>query len=75
MNIEFLTILEIGCGMGTDSIMFAKGGADVTGVDLTENAVKTTSNRFKLYNFNNLHDNWNIRIYWDNIYFKTTRIK
>lgn len=42
-------VLEVGCGIGTDAVMFAKNGAIVTAVDLTENAIKTTSKRFKRY--------------------------
>jgi SAM-dependent methyltransferase len=32
-------VLEIGCGTGTDLVRFAQGGADVTGVDLSDTAV------------------------------------
>ena len=32
-------ILEIGCGIGTDLVRFAQGGAEVTGVDLSETAI------------------------------------
>lgn len=42
-------VLEIGCGIGTDSLMFAKHGAKIFGVDLTENAIGTTTRRFSLY--------------------------
>ncbi len=32
-------LLEVGCGVGTDLARFAKGGALVTGIDLSEQAV------------------------------------
>ena len=32
-------LLEVGCGIGTDLVRFAKGGARVSGVDLSETAV------------------------------------
>jgi ubiquinone/menaquinone biosynthesis C-methylase UbiE len=40
-------VLEIGVGLGTDILQYAKHGANVHGIDLTENAVKLTSDRFK----------------------------
>jgi SAM-dependent methyltransferase len=33
-------LLEVGCGVGTDLVRFAKGGALVTGIDLTEQAIE-----------------------------------
>ncbi|MBI4187739.1 MAG: class I SAM-dependent methyltransferase [Chloroflexi bacterium] len=36
------SVLEIGCGAGIDSLEFARHGARVTAVDLTEGAVKLT---------------------------------
>ena len=33
-------LLELGCGIGTDLVRFAKGGAEVTGVDLSETALE-----------------------------------
>ncbi len=33
-------LLEVGCGIGTDLVRFAKGGAEVTGVDLSETALE-----------------------------------
>jgi 2-polyprenyl-3-methyl-5-hydroxy-6-metoxy-1,4-benzoquinol methylase len=32
-------LLEVGCGVGSDLVRFAKGGAVVTGIDLSEQAV------------------------------------
>ncbi|MBA2356005.1 MAG: class I SAM-dependent methyltransferase [Acidobacteria bacterium] len=33
------SVLEIGCGIGTDLVRFARGGARVTGVDLSQTAI------------------------------------
>ena len=41
-------VLEIGCGNGTDGVMFASNGADYTGVDLTQTAVDATKDHFSL---------------------------
>jgi SAM-dependent methyltransferase len=42
-------LLEIGCGMGTDLLQFARGGAHCVGVDLTPRSVEITRHRFALY--------------------------
>lgn len=42
-------LLEIGCGMGTDLLQFARGGAYCTGIDLTPRHVAITRHRFALY--------------------------
>jgi ubiquinone/menaquinone biosynthesis C-methylase UbiE len=42
-------LLEVGCGMGTDLLQFARGGAHCFGVDLTPRSVEITRHRFKLY--------------------------
>jgi ubiquinone/menaquinone biosynthesis C-methylase UbiE len=42
-------LLEIGCGMGTDLLQFARGRARCTGIDLTPRSVEITRHRFALY--------------------------
>jgi SAM-dependent methyltransferase len=42
-------LLEIGCGMGTDLLQFARGGARCVGIDLTPRSIEITRHRFKLY--------------------------
>jgi ubiquinone/menaquinone biosynthesis C-methylase UbiE len=42
-------LLEIGCGMGTDLLQFARGGAICTGMDLTPQSIEITRHRFSLY--------------------------
>ena len=43
-----LSVLEIGCGLGTDGAQFAKAGARYTGVDLTEAAIDLARRRFEI---------------------------
>lgn len=42
-------LLEVGCGMGSDLLQFARGGAHCTGLDLTPRSVEITRHRFALY--------------------------
>ncbi len=42
-------VLEIGCGAGTDSLQFARAGAELTSIDLTPAAVELTQDRLALY--------------------------
>jgi ubiquinone/menaquinone biosynthesis C-methylase UbiE len=42
------TLLEVGCGIGTDLVRFARGGALVTGVDLAETAIDLAARNFAL---------------------------
>lgn len=39
-------VLEVGCGAGTDLVRFAKGGADVTGVDIAGSAIALARQNF-----------------------------
>ena len=41
-------VLEIGCGIGTDGVQFARAGANYTGVDLTTAAVELAEKNFEL---------------------------
>ena len=45
-------VLEIGCGIGTDSVEYAKHGANVTALDLGQDQVDLTKLNFKLHNLN-----------------------
>ncbi len=42
-------LLEIGCGLGTDLLQFARGGALVTGVDLTPASIELVKACFALH--------------------------
>src|ERR1044072_226507 len=42
-------LLEIGCGMGSDLLQFARGGARCTGIDLTPRSIEITQQRFRVY--------------------------
>ncbi|MDP2055067.1 MAG: class I SAM-dependent methyltransferase [Acidobacteriota bacterium] len=42
-------LLEVGCGIGTDLVRFAAGGARVTGVDLAQTAIDLARNNFALH--------------------------
>ena len=39
-------VLEVGCGAGTDLVRFAKGGAIVTGVDISPSAIELARQNF-----------------------------
>jgi len=41
-------LLEVGCGIGTDLVRFAKGGARVTGIDLAQTAIDLARKNFDL---------------------------
>lgn len=43
-------VLEIGCGIGTDTMSFAAAGAHVTAVDLSEKSLELARQRAQVYN-------------------------
>ena len=40
------SLLEVGCGIGTDLVRFANGGANVTGIDLAERSIELARQNF-----------------------------
>jgi 2-polyprenyl-3-methyl-5-hydroxy-6-metoxy-1,4-benzoquinol methylase len=44
-------VLEIGCGIGTDTMSFARAGAHVTAVDLTPKSLEVARQRAKVFGF------------------------
>ena len=42
-------VLEIGCGIGTDTINFARNGASVTAVDLSEKSLEIARQRAEVF--------------------------
>lgn len=46
-------VLEIGCGIGTDTVNFARHGAQVTSVDLSEKSMDLARQRVEVYGLQN----------------------
>lgn len=43
-------VLEVGCGLGTDAVQFARAGAEYTGIDLTPRSIELVQKRFQQEN-------------------------
>jgi 2-polyprenyl-3-methyl-5-hydroxy-6-metoxy-1,4-benzoquinol methylase len=54
-------VLEIGCGIGTDTINFARHGARVTGVELSEKSLELALLRTKVFGLQG-----EVQFYWGN---------
>jgi ubiquinone/menaquinone biosynthesis C-methylase UbiE len=46
-------VLEIGCGIGTDTINFARKGAHVTAIDISEKSLNIAKQRAKVFKLSN----------------------
>jgi SAM-dependent methyltransferase len=42
-------VLEVGCGLGTDAVNFARAGADYTGIELSETSLSLARKRFDVF--------------------------
>ena len=42
-------VLEIGCGIGTDAVNFAKAGAEYVAIELSKRSLELTRKRFKVF--------------------------
>ena len=49
-------LIEIGCGIGTDLLRFARAGARVTGVDLAERSIELARANFSLHGLPDVAD-------------------
>jgi len=52
-------VLEIGCGIGTDAVNFARAGADYTGVELSPRSLALAQQRFAVYGLKGRFHNCN----------------
>lgn len=52
-------VLEIGCGIGTDAVNFARAGARYTGIELSPESLALARRRFELFGLNGEFHNCN----------------
>lgn len=45
-------VLEVGCGIGTDTVQFTRAGAQVTAVDLSPRSLEIATHQFDVYGLN-----------------------
>lgn len=45
-------VLEVGCGIGSDAEEFVKHGADYTGIDISDESINLSKQRFQILNLN-----------------------
>lgn len=50
VQLKGANILEIGCGTGSSTVALAEQGANVTGIDIDEGALKVAKDRCNIYN-------------------------
>jgi S-adenosylmethionine-dependent methyltransferase len=50
VSLKGANVLEIGCGTGSSTIALAEQGANVTGIDIDEGALKVARDRCEIYN-------------------------
>lgn len=45
-------VLEVGCGIGTDTINFMRAGSNITSIDVSDKSVEITKHRARVFGFN-----------------------
>src|ERR1035437_763903 len=52
-------VMEIGCGLGTDAVSFARAGAIYSGIEYSKKSLDLTCKRFEVYGLNGRFFLWN----------------